>query len=274
MEIAPAGTRAYSLLLDKENENETTARMRSASTPDLVNHGGKILKNPAFASVYYGGYWNTSVGKRTRNYIDSFGRDIVKSEYTNLWKEYGSTEGRFAGSTTMAAVKSPNRFGPGAVDDAGIREIVKMAREKMQNAPADTVFTIFLPPHTILEAPDGSTSLDGLGGYHASYNDAHRKKVYYAAIVYSEKGNGIPFSKSARDNITITASHEWTEAATDPDVNNGRLAWYDDSLGEVSDIPLELGLPLDQLWGRVDGFAVQKQWSNQSGGVVLTDPAR
>ena len=60
-------------------------------------------------------------------------------------------------------------------------------------------------------------------------------------------------------------SHEWSEVVTDPDVNNGVLGWYDERLGEVGDIPINLGMPISKVFGRVHGFAVQKEWSNKDG---------
>jgi hypothetical protein len=68
--------------------------------------------------------------------------------------------------------------------------------------------------------------------------------------------------------VNITESHEWMEAATDPDVNSpisGRkLGWYNDKLGEIGDLAIRQ-LPLNQTFETVDGFKVQKEWSNLDG---------
>lgn len=110
---------------------------------------------------------------------------------------------------------------------------------------------------------DGVDSRHGLGGFHGSYTDANTgKQVYYAVLAYADERNGLQFTENSVDNITIAASHEWTEAVTDPDVNAGKLGWYDRNYGEIGDIPVNLGYPIEQLWGRVDGCAVQKEWSN------------
>ena len=55
---------------------------------------------------------------------------------------------------------------------------------------------------------------------------------------------------------TVIDSHELSEAATDPDVNNHLLGWYDDARGEIGDICA--GAPKSA----VKGFAVQSEWSN------------
>jgi hypothetical protein len=115
-----------------------------------------------------------------------------------------------------------------------------------------------------------SDSRKGLGGFHGSYVDAATKKpVYYSAIVYANEGNGVPFTKNPIDNMTIAASHEWSEAVTDPDVNRGKLGWYDKRFGEIGDIPIMMGFPLSSLWGRMNGCAVQKEWSNSEKAPVL-----
>src|SRR5207237_1239373 len=49
------------------------------------------------------------------------------------------------------------------------------------------------------------------------------------------------------------ASHETAEAATDPDVNYGRLGWYDPQRGEIGDITENNPNALV----RLDGYLVQ-----------------
>ena len=123
---------------------------------------------------------------------------------------------------------------------------------------------VVLPPGTVLDAGGGVTSKDGLGGFHGSYTDAQGKNVYFGVVAYSQGDNGIDFAGNGRDNLTIVESHEFDEAATDPDVENGRLGWYHAQYGEVGDLAVNSGLvPLSQAWGRdAGGFAVQTEWSN------------
>lgn len=236
------------------------------ATPKLVNNGGKVLGSPNLVPIYYGNYWASGAGKDDARYLDGFAADIGKSRYTSVWAEYGVGQGRFGGSDTVGAAA------PKTVSDAQIRQIVKkeLAAGKV-SGDGQTVYTVFLPPGTVLRAPDGSTSKQGLGGYHGSFTGADGKPVYYAAIVYSQGQNGIDFDGKARDNVSITASHEWTEAATDPDVNHGKLGWYDDTYGEIGDIPINAGMPIAQVWDRVDGYAVQKEWSNRDGRAEVSE---
>jgi len=57
---------------------------------------------------------------------------------------------------------------------------------------------------------------------------------------------------------------------TDPDVNNGKLGWYDFKYGEIGDIPLNIGIRPSDAYGRVNGHAVQKEWSNRDGRAEVT----
>ena len=144
-----------------------------------------------------------------------------------------------------------------------------ISRSGISKPDGSTVYTVFLPPGVVL-THGTSDSRRGLGGFHGSYVDqAAEEPVYYAAIVHASNGNGVPFTSSPVDNMTIAASHEWSEAVTDPDVNRGKLGWYNKSFGEVGDIPISAGFPLYSLWGRMNGCAVQKEWSNSEQRPVL-----
>lgn len=121
---------------------------------------------------------------------------------------------------------------------------------------------------------DGSSSKQGLGGFHSSIHTPDGKEVFYSAIAYSKGNNGIDFTGgNAQDNISITESHEYAEAVTDPHVqdaidhnNDGELGWMDMNNGEIGDIEVNdapPGTPLSTMYGRMDGYAVQKIWSQK-----------
>lgn len=75
-------------------------------------------------------------------------------------------------------------------------------------------------------------------------------------------GAGQPF-----DNLTVVSSHELIEAVTDPDANT---AWVDSSRscspsGEIGDLCAGTS-------DMVNGFAVQKEWSNALKSCVVENP--
>ena len=233
-----------------------------SSATQLKYYGGKVLKNPSFVSLFYGSFWKTRAGKSEAAYEDGFAKFLVQSAYTSIWAEYGVNKGKFLGSSVVTPTRTPR-----SVNDMQLQQIVaqQIFSGSAPRPDGKTVYTVFLPPGTILEAPGEASSLDGIGGYHSSFDYSNGKRVYYAAIVYSEGRNGVDFGAKPRDNISIVASHEWAEAVTDPDVNNGKLGWYNEELGEVADIPINQGLPLEQVYERMGKYAVQKLWSNQDG---------
>jgi hypothetical protein len=139
----------------------------------------------------------------------------------------------------------------------------KLNLAKLPNPMVKPFYTVF-PPNTTLVAPNNATSRDGRR-LPRLFDLPNGKRAYYAAIAYSKGSNGIDFTGKAKENNTIVASHEWSEAVTDPDVNNGKLGWYDNRYGEIGDIPINIGMDLDDLYGYVNGYAVQKEWSNRDG---------
>jgi ABC-type transporter MlaC component len=245
---------------DKHDIFVPTAVDRSTSPFQLTNNGGAVLNKPVINNIYLGDYWKTSAGKKTAAYNDAFATDIEKSTYMDVLKQYGVGKGSFAGSTMVPGAA------PKKVNETDIQNIVKKAiASGTQSSDPQAVHTVILPPGTVLT--DGQVdSTQGLGGYHGSYKGPDGKPVYYAAIVYSQGKNGIDFDGTARDNISIIESHEWSEAETDPDVNSkikGRgLAWYNNQYGEIGDEAIQ-ALPLNQVFDKVDGYEVQKEWSNK-----------
>ena len=234
-----------------------------SSTNTLTFRGGAVLSKPVINNIYFGDYWLTANGKGESKQNDAFSTDLFKSKHMSVLAQYGVGQGSFAGSTTL-----PGR--PTNIAAADVERIVKaQIAAGTESKDPQTIHTVILPPGCVLTSPSGADSKQGLGGFHGSYADASGKPVYYAVIAYSDtQGNGINFDGKSIDAVNITESHEWMEAATDPDVNSpiaGRkLAWYNDAGGEIGDLAIRK-LPLAQTFETVDGFKVQKEWSNLDG---------
>lgn len=239
--------------------------------PRLTFRGGKVLKHAKFVSIYLGKFWKSVKGKAMKATNDLFAKTLFNGRHMEIWAQYGIGKGTFVASDVVAPAKTPK-----TIDDDQIQYIVQKEIDagRVPQEDGQTVYTVYLPPDTELIAPGGSSSFDGIGGYHMSYNTADGKKVYYSAIVFAEGKNGIDFDGNPQDNISIASSHEWSEAVTDPDVNNGKLGWYNDTYGEIGDIPIMMGMPLSEVYGRLDGFAVQKEWSNKDGKAEIVPAGR
>ncbi len=126
-----------------------------------------------------------------------------------------------------------------------------------------TVFNLILPPDTILKL-NGSSSRNGLGGYHGSVHfqrDGQTRTLYYSANVYSAiragRRNGIPFFSAPWKNVVCTLYHELIESQTDPDVgdairlNDSRFIGYNSRFGqEIGDQPIAAN-SLDKIFKEV-----------------------
>ncbi|NDC39068.1 MAG: hypothetical protein EBZ48_13645 [Proteobacteria bacterium] len=242
-----------------------------ATSPHLTYYGGKVLKSPTFSSIFLGSFWNSTTGKSQSQYLNRMATTVLNSRHVKIWEEYGGGKPTFSGSTVTPLATQPK-----AITDRLVQRVVEDAikRGAVQANGAESVYTVFLPPGIELLAPDGTSSRMGMGGYHHSFTANNGQKVYYAAIAYAEGGNGISFTPDPLKNMSIAATHEWFEAVTDPDVNNGRLGWYDQQYGEVGDIPIATSTRLKDTFGFIGGFAVQKEWSNRDGRSELTPRSR
>jgi len=226
---------------------------------DLTYRGGKVLKNPVFQPIYLGDYWKTEKGAADRKYNDGFVKEVVTSKHQDLLAQYGVGKG---GSQPSVVVNGA----PTRVTQADVIALVQKQLSSGAVKPGpETVHMVVLPPGAVLDAGGGVDSTKGLGGFHGSYVDASGKNVYFGVVAYSEGRNGIDFNGNARDNLTIVESHEFDEAATDPDVGNGKLGWYNSRYGEIGDLAVNSGLvPLDQAHVRDEhGYEVQVEWSNK-----------
>ena len=102
----------------------------------------------------------------------------------------------------------------------------------------------------------------GYCAYHGSVNFSDIGHTIYSFEGYQNiSGCNSPSGKVA-DSTDSTMSHEMYEAITDPDVNNGTLAWYNRSKGEIGDI-------CRSNYGNValngTTYDIQEEWSNHYG---------
>ena len=268
----------------------------NVDTGHVTFHGGKVLRSPDVVPVYVGAYWQTLDGKRDRARNDAAMAALVKDPgQTGIWKEYGSGPG----TTTLSKVIPTVTHRDFSKEDVERLVEAHVRAGTFDVSDPERVFTIVLPPGATLRDGEASSTA-GLGGFHGNVTAPDGHPVYYAVVVYSQRTrgntNGIDFTGNPVDNITITESHEITEAVTDPDVGLAiktgdprYLGWYDDTTpvrrrdgtavldilgrpmrgkGEVDDIPvlnaeLEGDSALKSVWGRRGGFAFQTAWSNR-----------
>jgi hypothetical protein len=157
---------------------------------------------------------------------------------------------------------------PSVLTDGDIQnELSRMLSDgRLPPANKSSVFMVHLPPG-ITVTRGQRRSCFHFCGYHSSYsNDG--VPVRYAVIPdfspCPDRCGGV----GAVDDALAVSSHELLETLTDPDIAQATsigppLGWYDPLYGEIGDI-------CNFQLGAVDGFVVQKAWSNRAGACIVS----
>jgi hypothetical protein len=227
----------------------------------LRHNGGQVLKNPVIVTV-------TWTGDDHADDLETLGDTVGAGAY---WKAVTSEYGASAAvSGTANHVRIPTAA-PATMSDKDLASFVagNVAKTDGTGWPTptgDVVYIVYLPKTTTLMLQGKGACQQGVGGYHDS-TAVNGKQTAYAIV---------PRCGNQFEHITISASHELAEAATDP-YPRSRPAWSgfrDDDLaweffqqfqsenGDACEFYRDSNL----LAGESDvNFVVQRQWSNASG---------
>lgn len=227
---------------------------RDAPTPvALTYRGGPMLTSVSVFSVFWGSQWNQAPLVTLMQTMNSFFDYIVTSALLDQLAEYsvqGSAIGRgtHVGSTVVATPAPPSP----TVSDAAIQQLLNdqiSSNGAFVKPTPNTLYALFLPPNVAV-TQGGASSCQGFCGYHDSFGTDR----YFAVLPYLGCA-GCSSGYSIDDATTIVASHELSEAITDPIPGKG---WYDDQNGEIGDICA---------WQtkKLGSFTIQLEWSNKAG---------
>jgi hypothetical protein len=224
--------------------------------PEVQSRGGPVIKTPKVVPIVFA---NDPLATK----ITDFTTKIAASSY---WKNVGLEYGVgpiTAMPTVTLAVDEP---APAAITSGQIETWLagKLAGATPAfGAPdADTLYAIYYPSGTTITmegAGEQGQSCAGYGGYHFEVN-ASGTQVGYAVL---------PRCLDI-DELTVAASHEYFEWATDPfpkskpayaKLDDAHWAWQAAFIGELGD--LCTFLDRDNLNPADIGFEVQRQWSNK-----------
>jgi hypothetical protein len=273
MTLAPPGTFSPDLSLPTSagtnpGQDPTKGLQPNAgsSVPQMsMSSRGSLLHNAVLHPIYVGDYWSTPQGQQDRQFNDGFAQAIGNSPIQGVLAEYNVGPSSFGGSSVVAKT-----FAAGAkFTDSQAQQTVKAELAAGHvSKDAQGIYTVVLPPGVIMDT-GGGLSTDGIGGYHNLFSGTGGGTIYYSVICYSDsKGNGIDFNGVGIDAVTITESHEWVEAETDPDIFSG---WHDSNTGgELGDVGIwdldkqisSTVFDMSRCWARqTDGYAYQEEWS-------------
>ena len=230
----------------------------------LTYYGGNVIEHPTYTNVYWGAYWTSGAGLGERQFYNGYTQAVpTSSEFTSVLTEYTGAGGKTINPGSYAGDKSITTEPGSSIDDSQIQTTIQSwINAGLVPAPSlDQLYVLYFPPGTsITMGTDGSCTT--FCGYHGTIQTTSGSGglIRYIVIPHPDCG-GCQFEGTVKDSVTVVASHEMSEAATDADVGLATslgppLAWYDNTNGEIGDICA--GDPNATL----HGYRIQTEWSN------------
>ncbi len=251
-----------------------TAGTACQDTPKLGYSNGPLIQHVKVVDVFY------SPGFKYKAMLESYYAAITQSAYFDWLTEYNAPNGSFKISrgSFLLSFEDTNA-NPTTVKTVNPETYLKglLAANKLPKPDDDTIYMMYFPSG--VDPTDGSgpscINNGNYCAYHASYTDAGGQLVRYGVMPDMEAGScAMGCGPPGFDSFTDVSSHELIEAVTDPDNGTG---WYDvgvgandpNNCGEIGDICATGGTGET---GTVNGYVVQKEWSNKNNGCIVTDP--
>jgi hypothetical protein len=236
----------------------------------VTYQGGPLINNVAVEPVFLGQAWTANPSlEQNAAQLDQFFAYVTNSAFMDLLPQYGTVQaGPIGRGLYVGQVNIPqNAWSRSTVSDATIQTMLSSEINTGAIAAPDNnrLLFVFTPPNIVV-SQGGSRSNGypvGFAGYHNSFVDSAGQLVRYA-VVPDPIGNDQVAGLTAFQQQTAAASHELAEATTDPD----GTSWWDDSNDATSGY--EIGdfarLSADTVY--LNGYAVEKIWSNSSGSLA------
>lgn len=198
--------------------------------PEIPKHTGAVLASTKLVSIYWQGDGDMAT-------IEQFNDAVVASDW---WKTVG--DGYGVGPASHVATYVIPAAAPTTVTDGSARQTIAdlIGAGSVPPPDGDSLYALFLPPGTALALAGYQGCVD-VGGYHSESfvtSDGGKTKFAYAVLPRCG-GFGGGFGLGA---LTVAASHEFIEAATDPFPYTSPGYFFDQgdawsaNLGEVADL--------------------------------------
>lgn len=231
--------------------------------PTLDYNGGPILESASIVTV-------TFPGDDKRVELEEFGDTITQTPWWDAVSEGYCGQGKCVGrgksgghvALTEAAAKSYTDSSQGSA--SSIQDFIRrLVADGTLPAPdgKNTLYAFYFPVGTSIDL-DGSQSCREFGAYHNS-TDVTPPGGALTRVAYAI----MPRCGTNFNQLTISASHEFTEAATDPYVGHNDIAYYMRNQlwsmfgGENADLCVNSGFGGAHKEGK---WVVQRSWSNKS----------
>jgi hypothetical protein len=218
--------------------------------PIVMNAGGNVMPTVKIVPVFFA---NDATAQAQ---LETFLAQLAPSSYwTAISGEYG------VGAMTIAPSVIATETPP--TSDAALQTLITAHAGGTGGWPASTpttIYSVFLPDGVTFSFGGGTSCVD-FGGYHDETN---------AGVIYALMPRCTSATFPGLEDVTIAASHEYLEAATDPHpmsnpafniVNDDEAIWGLLPGGELGDMCEFNHAAYQPLLGT---FMVQRTWSNVS----------
>jgi hypothetical protein len=222
--------------------------------------GGPVLQNVVIVNLY----WGSSAQAGNRSFLDGFASAITSSSFMDYMGEYSTGSyvigrGTFGGDYEMTP---PAGTEAGTVTDTQVTTelFAEINAGTLPANDANHLYFIYFPPGLTISSSVAGLSCSSYYGYHYFGSNNGQNVVYSVMPDLGPQGcNATWIGMTVNDLTTLVASHELAEATADPIWPSG---W-----GEVGD-PCAWAAPP----ATVNGYTVQRCWSNAANGCVAAPP--
>jgi hypothetical protein len=224
--------------------------------PEVQTRGGSVIKAPKVVAIVY-------PGDDLAAQITDFNKKIAASTY---WKDLGAEYG--VGPMTARDTITLTETAPTAITSSAIETWLKTkltgATPEFGVPDPDTLYAVYYPATTTI-------TMDGFGGDPGVSCKAYGGYHFEIAVGSTKVGYAVMPRCSDINELTVAASHELYEWATDPfpqtkaaytKLDDAHWAWQAAFIGELGDLCTYLDR--DYLMPAEIGFQVQTMWSNKA----------
>jgi MYXO-CTERM domain-containing protein len=233
--------------------------------------GGPLIQHVKVVDVFY------SPGHKYKSQLEDFYKAITQSAYFDWLVEYNVANYKISRGSFVTSFEDTN-VNPTTVKSLNPETYLKglLAANKLPPPDDDTIYMMYFPSGIDPTDGSGSSCIKPNGqycAYHNSYAATGGQNVRYGVMPDMEAGScSMGCGPPGFPSFTDVSSHELIEAITDPD----GTGWYDDAVaandpnncGEIGDICAVGGT---QETATINGFVVQKEWSNKNKACIGTD---
>ncbi len=194
------------------------------SSPNLLFHGGQILKSSVVQSIFWGSSWAASAGDKITG-LDGFYKTVGESPYMNTNTEYSGTNGNVGATVSYLGYLTDPSAAPSRAPSTStvFAEVAKMITNPVLNG--------YYPVY--IDQPRGSA---GYCAWH-SYGTISGVPVQFGFFFKldgdpgCDPGDATPNRSEGLAALANVSGHELSETVTDP--RNG--GWWDSTGAENAD---------------------------------------